>query len=58
MDRNLVEQKLEMSKVYEELFKTISTKYFNFEEVCQVMACGLAVVDDFVDDILISWIYE
>lgn len=32
MDRNLVEQKLEMSKVYEELFKTISTKYFNFEE--------------------------
>ncbi|XP_056312352.1 coiled-coil domain-containing protein 87 [Danio aesculapii] len=32
MDQNLVEQKLEMSKVYEELFRNISTKYFNFEE--------------------------
>lgn len=32
MDQNLVEQKQEMSNVYEELFKNISTKYFNFEE--------------------------
>ncbi|ROI15405.1 Coiled-coil domain-containing protein 87 [Anabarilius grahami] len=32
MDRNLVGENMEISKVYEELSKTISTKYFNFDE--------------------------
>nr|XP_055046557.1 coiled-coil domain-containing protein 87 isoform X2 [Misgurnus anguillicaudatus] len=32
MDQNLVEDKIEMRKVYEELSKSISTKYFSFDE--------------------------
>ncbi|XP_051546470.1 coiled-coil domain-containing protein 87 [Myxocyprinus asiaticus] len=32
MDRNLVEESMEIKKVYEELSKSIPTKYFNFDE--------------------------
>ncbi|XP_050963361.1 coiled-coil domain-containing protein 87 [Labeo rohita] len=32
MDQNFVEENMELSKVFEELSKSISTKYFNFDE--------------------------
>ncbi|XP_051976551.1 coiled-coil domain-containing protein 87 [Xyrauchen texanus] len=32
MDRNFVEESMEIKKIYEELSKTIPTKYFNFDE--------------------------
>ncbi|XP_073693855.1 coiled-coil domain-containing protein 87-like [Garra rufa] len=32
MDQNLVEERMEISKVFEELSKSISTKYFNLDE--------------------------
>ncbi|KAL1275725.1 hypothetical protein QQF64_035348 [Cirrhinus molitorella] len=32
MDQNLVEESMDISKVFEELSKNISTKYFNFDE--------------------------
>lgn len=51
MDRNLVGENMEISKVYEELSKSISTKYFNFDEVSWVRACGLAGVFSNVGDI-------
>lgn len=34
---------MEISKVYEELSRSISTKYFNFDEVSCVRACGLGL---------------
>lgn len=33
MDQNLVEEEIGMKKVYEELRKSISTRYFSFDEV-------------------------
>lgn len=60
MDRNLVGENMEMSKVYEELSKSISTKYFKFDEV----SCGLGLFSN-VDVLLVtyhnilkSWIRE
>ncbi len=41
MDQNLVEEKIDISKVFEELSKSISTKYFNFDEVSWFRAWGI-----------------
>lgn len=33
MDQNLIEEEIKMKQVYEELRKSISTKYFSLDEV-------------------------
>jgi len=37
MDQNLVGENIEISKVFDELSKSISTKYFSFDEVSWVL---------------------
>ncbi|XP_048010980.1 coiled-coil domain-containing protein 87 isoform X2 [Megalobrama amblycephala] len=53
MDRNLVGENMEISKVYEELSKSISTKYFNFDEDPRIepalknsTCCSKRLIDD------------
>lgn len=53
MDRNLVGENIEISKVYDELSKSISTKYFNFDEdpriepaLTNATCCSGRVMDD------------
>ncbi|XP_016390477.1 coiled-coil domain-containing protein 87-like isoform X1 [Sinocyclocheilus rhinocerous] len=53
MDQNLVEEKMDISKVFEELSKSISTKYFNFDEdsriepaLTNVTFCPKRVIND------------